>query len=367
VSGGDVFLARVGAIGSIANLKICKDGSCEFNSSKVGAYRLKDGVLSKFIGGRWVNDNVLFRGNLSLIKSNWEFYNGALKFLENINPQNGFHPATIGFLGKPKDTRKFILYGDGTGIGGDVVAVWQNNIWQIKRGPKSAKGSRKLIYIGGNDSVALQMFYKIVTSGMNDNVYWEILTSNKSYDEKSDRGFPVGVFVGTGSWTKLDSDKKLEGLVAKFNTEKSELLSEINPTLNEVRSLNLSGRIVNICGTKFVVNVHYLNNGGIVIGFVSGSKKFGLKYFPYGKTEALVSDGDYSALHASSFILVKPVKSWAPIGNENFYKLYKQDFMDEFLGNLSLIKSNWEFYNGALKFLENINPQNGFHPATMVF
>ncbi len=370
LGGGQDFLNKMGA--SDVLLSICKDGSCEINGSGVGAYKLKDGYFKKLFGEVWRKDDAFLLGNLNVAKFNWDAYHAGVGLLNKVGESSGFSTSK-NFLTNPKDTQKFILYGDGRGFGGDVVAVWQNNRWEIRRGPKIgnrgveyfdsrmnvwvAKDGRKVVYQGSDDKVALKMFYGIVTSGLNDNVYWKVLDSDKMYGSVSNRGEEIGSFLiagrvslknikldqpslfsffrfGSGDNSKLDSDKKFDLLFLKFESEKEKLLDELNPDIAKVRALGIDGKSVSVGGVSFVANVESLQSGGFVVVFSSGSKSFALKYSPHGKGESGFVVSGRPALDASPFVLVRWANGWVPMGNEEYYKLYEKDFKEAYRGRL---------------------------------
>lgn len=228
MGGGDDFLKELG-LDTNSNVVInygCEN-ICNISGTEFGAYRIEDGVFERFEGGIWNVYDSLFSGNLSLIKFYWGLYNGGVGALGKggIVVSDGNLTEDSAFSIEHNPTEKFVLYGDGTGPGDEIIAIWQNNKWEVREGPRDssrsekrfhdilnnidfAEDGREVVYAGTDDDKVFEMFYDTVYTpivGINDNVYWKVLGPNEVYNEITDKGENIGRFVASGFNNKYDS------------------------------------------------------------------------------------------------------------------------------------------------------------------
>ena len=180
MGGGPNFLSRLGV--SDASVVVCVGGVCNISGSGLEGYRIREGVFERLEGEAWKEYTTLTEKDVGLIDLHWGLYHEGKRILREVE----LNKAYPDFL-KRELSKKFVLYGDGSGFGGDIVATWQNNRWTIKRG-------KTLFYFGGSsdylyeDSEAIRLFYEKMLEGGNDNVYWKVLESDEDYDKLGDRG-----------------------------------------------------------------------------------------------------------------------------------------------------------------------------------
>lgn len=168
--GGEALLEKLG-IGSSGVLLGRCGPVCNMTIGGSLLHRISGGVDENFVNGEWKVRNDLFSGDVAGIKKNWELYHGVLGVLEGSD-------VGIEFLAGVEDTKKFVLYGDGS----TTRAVWQNNAWVVYEEDESrGKGT---FYQGGDDYLAIDVFYNAVSSFINDdNVYWVVLDSKEGLRE----------------------------------------------------------------------------------------------------------------------------------------------------------------------------------------
>jgi len=220
LGGGEVFLESVGLKGKDVVLNVCRNRVCNF-SKGLDEYRNNKGSFEKLEGGEWKGYSV-FEGGLGDVRSNWELYSKGVGLLDTVRP---FPEFLVGF----KSSGKFVLYGKKVGLlGGDIVATWQDNRWEIVKGWKGVEGKRYSDTVRGidfdefgrevisseDDDEALEIFYSHVTSGRNDDVYWKVLEYGEVYDETKDKGEFIGTFGGA-SWSGEFNNKYNSIMVAE--------------------------------------------------------------------------------------------------------------------------------------------------------
>lgn len=195
---GDVFLRAVGV--SEMTLANCQDGMCVINWSSE-KFRKRDERLEKLESRVWVNYDFARTMDVDVAKKDWERYQRSVDFLESVGAGSFYD----GYF-----TRKFVLFGDGSGGNNNVTAVWQSGDWYVQENGKSGS-----VYY--EDDAAIDAFVEIVWSrnifGDDDKVYWGYGGAGKinSVDLSTRRKyayFPAGqedcsIYCGVGMFANV--------------------------------------------------------------------------------------------------------------------------------------------------------------------
>ncbi|MFH0808280.1 MAG: hypothetical protein V1888_01555 [archaeon] len=385
LGGGPEFLKSLGIDGAIVSLNVCRDGVCNLSIGGVGEYRVVSGKIDKFVNGGWVR--YYYYDKILAGKVNWERYNAGVDLLESSGLSDLYNGAL---------TRKFVLFGDGNGVGENVTAVWQNGVWVIQENSKVARYFE-------SDNEAIDAFVSFVDNVYDDKVFWgydSMKGMNELFDLQGgvknfvspggsdcsvycgegkfnprprgadsnygcsygtlrnngaccctwkDYGFDVvdvneknnwnviGDYVGNegslSSYDELDSKKEVEVLKSRFVETKAMLLGESRISEESVLKMReLIGKKVLIVGVEYIVSLDESGYFPIVV-FDSGLKKFGLELGAFSKVESELF-GDEPLRYFPVYLVEFKYGEWVRVGDEQVYRLSKKKFDEAVVGDL---------------------------------
>ncbi|MFH1522026.1 MAG: hypothetical protein ABIF18_03635 [archaeon] len=348
LGGGSDFLKAIGMSNDVI-LNVCKNRMCNISEGGKETYRVKDGEFENLENGEWGKYNSVFVGSIASAESDWAMYNAGVGVLDNLEIKKLYDS---GF------TKRFVLYGNGEGWSKEVYAVWQNSIWTIKVGDELSK-ERKWFkdgkefmdekwtvqkwsselavgskwenfktYVTKDDGEAINIFTEIAWRSVDDDdkVYWKETIPTKpdgEYLSSSDHGELIRQVAGSGLSFKADDELDVARLKSLFEGKKEKYLEEV-----EVSVGNLSDAIkvneIEIGEKEFAISVEDDDNFPIVV-FTSGNEIFGLRHSAYAKINSNLLAG--VKLKYFPVVLVEKVGlEWREIGNEEYYRLPKDNF-----------------------------------------
>ena len=366
LGGGKVFLKLIGMEGKEVILNVCKNRICDISGEGLGAYRTNKGKFEKLENESWKDYNSLITGGIGSVKFNWELYNASVDILEKAGVKDLYNK---GF------TKKFVLYGDGSGMNREIFAVWQNGYWRVsERGQipdggdwikdgeewaldrESIGGGKrttrvKLLYNGTDDGEAIDAFVEKVKGGDDDKVYWSVLKSGEVYDKNIDIGNKIGTLVGDeklfgifGSFGELDDDREVDKLKSEFAKGREKYLSETRDSVKKAGGVaklkkSLGEQEIKINDETFEAGIEEEGDFPIIT-FSSDEKKFGLKHSVYANVNSDFIKG--AVLRDFPVILVeRDGSAWKERGSEEYYRLHEKDFTEVYRATLisQLLKS----------------------------
>ena len=158
ISGGKNFLSSLGVKNYDVVFEVCSNGVCRINGSEIGVYRFANGRLDEFKDGVWRKSFFGIGGKDIGKDVYFNRYSVGIDFLEDKGLRDIYDSSF---------SKRFVLYGDGSGFNDEVYAVWQNGEWVIQ---ERGKG---VVYFESDD-VAIDYFSRIVYGGDEDRVFWAI-------------------------------------------------------------------------------------------------------------------------------------------------------------------------------------------------
>lgn len=295
---GSEFLKDVGLEGNNVVMNVCRTRMCNF-TGELSEYRNNKGGFEKFDEGEWKTWDKLFVGDLASVKFDWELYRAVSDVLEK--------GEGVDFLKNPRDTKKFVLTGDGSGFDEKIVLTWQNGVWVLRVG--------SLFNVFEDDDEAIDVFARSVWGGDDDIV---------TYDDGMGGSGVIGELVGDigffGSNDELDSEEEIVNLKLEFAKRKIVYLEEVSLSAGDVENLTrvVEGKEVVVDGVAFDMKVREVN-GELVITLVSDAFKFGMKYAVDGEHDDVFGCGRSSL----PFVLFEEDGS---LVSEDYYKFNKECF-----------------------------------------
>lgn len=374
ISGGKKFLNSLGVRNLDSVIEVCPNGVCRINGSDFGVYRFGDGRLDEFGEGVWKKS--LFGVGGKNIEEDVYFnrYNVAIDFLEDKGLKDIYDSSF---------SKRFVLYGDGSGFNDEVYAVWQNGEWVIQ------ERGKKVVYFESDDA-AIDYFSDIVYGGDDDRVFWAIKNVFRMDDSKkisgvsgdvrrddvcdafcgreggyslpkdktayckgflkndnlcccygSERDFVfvdsgyrvphvIGKLIGNvngGSFDELDDDEEIFNLKGEFFEIKQGLISDArisDEDLVEFRSA-VSGESVQIEDKNFDVSLDEDGEFPVVVFSSDGdSEVFGLKFTSFARIESDLIEG-VKLRYFPVYFVVRSEGKWKRVGNEDIYRLKRED------------------------------------------
>lgn len=246
----EAILKSMGMSGREVEFGRC-EGVCNISSVGFPSYRYYDGKFERLVGSEWKDwfDFV----SQDVEKDRWyrDLYGEVVLALEEESGNDGSFDFGLNGDIKQESTKKFVLYGNGNGRGPDILAIWQNGLWEVRLGPRtkfftslsesslsdsqdssfeqisstvknlaggvtthiSPEDGRTIIDFGdNNDGKVFNLFISYVDTVWDDKVYWSILDKDSFYDETKDKGSAIGSFIDIKN--KGISDKLYYSIVA---------------------------------------------------------------------------------------------------------------------------------------------------------
>ena len=363
---GRDFLKAIGMEGKEVILNVCKNRICNISGEGLGDYRTNKGNFEKWDGEKWMEYNSLLVEGIGSAEFNWELYNASVGVLEDVKDlyDKGF-------------TKKFVLYGNRKILlkKEDICASWQNGEWRVKISDKIPDGENwfkkeekigdgwvnqtwaKPRYIAGftakyiktystsDDNKAIDMFADIVDGVIDYKVHWKETIPTKpdeQYISSSNYGESIETLAGNigllSSPDELDNKDEVKNLKSKFAVMKEKYLSEmrilvksaggeaeLGKAIEEIRKIVVGGKTFDIGIEK---NIDFP-----IITLSFGEKKYGFRHSAYAKINSNLLSG--VKLRDFPVVLVEKVGSeWKEIGNEEYYRLPKENFDEVYRATL---------------------------------
>ena len=374
LGGGKRLLKELGVDDAV--FYACRDGVCEFEWDG-GKFELENGDLYKVDDKNRFDWSFVQKIDISADKGDWRRYNEAVVFLKD----RGLYELFEKML-----TRRFVLYGNGAGIGDDAVyMIWQSGEWAFETEGKEP------VY-NESDDEAISVFIKEVDDWWDDEVSWGVddrvvsmddvyvsadidiagLTldeacrkiceyaygsSEYGYDaehvcsghvrnnnmcccheeedvfqlmgEREFDGDFISLLVGSEYGMSVLRYKK-DRLRSGFGKIKEELMGEVSFYVKSLGSL--VGERVEIDGRDYVVSVDNSSDFPVVV-FSSDEDKFGLRVGAFPDLYSRYFDGE-QLVYDPIYLVKLDGEMWKKVRDEDFYRLSEERMLDIYRADL---------------------------------